>query len=104
RPAIDRELHERDIRDGIEVPAIARGFLVVPCVMSGIGIDRDDGGDEQIVAAILGAEILIPGIAVAGAEVELVEVRVVDDRIPDVAAASMAIPVPEPGRPRLASQ
>ncbi len=44
------ERGERHLLGGGEVPAFARGLLIMPFVAAGIGIERDDRGEEEIVA------------------------------------------------------
>ncbi len=69
-----------------EIPRFAGRGLVVPDVFPGVCLQRDDRRQIQIVAAAGAAIFLVPGRAIAGADVDEVELRVVDERIPDGAA------------------
>jgi hypothetical protein len=51
RLASDREIREHDVHVRVEVPRLARRRLVMPAIVTRIGIERDDGAEEQIVAA-----------------------------------------------------
>jgi len=60
----------------------------VPRVFAGVGVERDDGRNEQVVAAAGAAGFLRPREAVAGAEIDEVGFGVVDDGVPDRRAAA----------------
>ena len=68
----------------------------MPAIFTGIGIQRDDGREEEIVALAIGADLVVPGAAIADTDVELVELLIIDDGIPDGATAAgfpeLAIP------------
>ncbi len=49
----DGQLGENHVLHGVIVPAIPGRLLKMPYVASRIGIQRDDGGDEQVVALAL---------------------------------------------------
>ena len=71
------------------VPGIARCRLVMPDVFARIGVDRDDGGQEQVVALALAAPDRIPQRAVADTDVEQVQLRVVGEGVPGGSAAAL---------------
>ena len=96
-PAADRQLGEHDRLGGGVVPGVAGRRLVVPDVLAGIGAERDDRRQEQVVAAAGAPQVAVPGRAVADADVEQVEFRVVDDGVPYRAAASSRPPLAGPG-------
>src|SRR5690606_23714156 len=77
--------------------AVTRCGLVVPAVFAGIGIQRDDGGDEQVVAAAGRTDVGRPGRAVAGSYIDEVGDRVVGDGIPGRATATGLPPFTIPG-------
>jgi hypothetical protein len=83
RLAIDAQIREHDVLSRGEVPRLARRRLVVPHVLAGVGLERDDGAQEQIVAAAGAAVLLVPRRAIAGADVQQIELRIVGHRIPD---------------------
>ena len=95
--AADRQLGEHDRLCGRVVPGVAGRRLVVPDVLAGVGAERDDRRQEQVVAAAGAPQVAVPGRAVADADVEQVEFRVVDDRVPDRAAAASRPPLAGPG-------
>ena len=97
RLAVDAQIGEHDVLSRGEVPRLARRRLVVPHVLAGVRLERDDRAQEQVVAAAGAAVLLIPRRAVAGADVEQVELRVVRHRIPDRAAAAELPPFAVPG-------
>ena len=70
------------------VPVVTRRFLVVPLVVAGVRVQRDDGGQVQVVAALGAARAVRPGRPVAGAHVHQVQLRVEHHRIPHGAAAT----------------
>ncbi len=73
----------------VVVPLVARHLLVVPPVLAGLGVQRDDRGDEQVVAAPGAAQFLRPGQAVAGAEIHHVGLGIVQDVVPSGRAAAL---------------
>ena len=97
RLAVDRQIREHDVLRRGEVPGLARRRLVVPDVLAGVRLERDDRAQEQVVAAAGAAVLLVPRRAVAGADVEQVELRVVGHRVPDRAAAAELPPLAVPG-------
>ncbi len=66
------------------------------------GIERDDRGQEPVVAFAIRARAMVPWIAVADAEIDLVEVLVVNDRVPHGAAAARDLPFALVGPGRVA--
>ncbi len=92
-----RQIREHDVLSRGEVPRLARRRLVVPHVLAGVRLERDDRAQEQVVAAARAAVLLIPRRAVAGADVQQIELRVVRHRIPDRAAAAELPPFAVPG-------
>ncbi len=79
------------------VPAFARRGLVVPDVLAGVGLQRHDRRQEQIVAAAGAAKPLVPRRSVAHADVEQVELGVIGHRVPHGAAAAKGPPLALPG-------
>ena len=49
--AVDGQLAERDVHRRAVVPVVAGDGLVVPLHLGGVGVDRHDRGQEQVVAA-----------------------------------------------------
>ena len=97
RRAVDREIGQHDVHARVVVPALARNGLVVPLVLPGVGVERDDRAQEQVVAAAGAADLPVPRRAVAGADQHLVELGVVGDAVPGVAAAAELPPLAGPG-------
>src|SRR5262249_7953128 len=64
---------------------------------AGVGPQRDDGSDEQVVAAARTADRAVPRRAVVGTDVEQIELGVIRHRVPDRAAAAV---LPELAMPR----
>ena len=95
--AADGQLGEHDRLRGGVVPGVAGRRLVMPDVLAGVGPERHDGRQEEVVAAAGAPQVAVPGRAVADADVEQVEFRVVDDRVPDRAAAASRPPLAGPG-------
>jgi len=62
----DGQVSDGDLLGGIEVVAIVRRGLVMPGVGAGVEMQRYDGGDVQVVIAMLRIPIG-PGCAIAGA-------------------------------------
>ena len=71
------------------VPVIARRLLIMPDIFAGVGVQRDDRGEIEVVAAGRAADLAIPRRAVAGADIDHVEVRIVGDGVPWRAAAAV---------------
>src|SRR5581483_5561204 len=71
------------------VPVIAGRLLIVPDIFAGVGVQRDDRGEIEVVAAGRAADLAIPRRAVAGADIDHVEVRIVGDGVPRRAAAAI---------------
>ena len=65
----------------------------MPNIFARVGFERDDGGQEQIVAFAIGTNTVVPRIAIANAEIKLIEFGVIDNRIPHRAAAAAFTPV-----------
>ena len=70
----DFDVGQDHVIGGVVIPVIARCGLVVPDVLAGLGLERDDGAEEQIVAAAGAAQSLVPRRAVAGADIQQVGV------------------------------
>ena len=87
---------------GIKVPGLSRRGLVVPGVGAGVGIDRDDGIEEQVVAAARTARLGHPRCAIGRTEIDQVGLRVIGDAIPNRTAAQLPVQVALPGGGRLA--
>ncbi len=88
RLAADVQIGQDHRLGGGVVPVVAGGLLVVPDVFAGIRIERDDGGQVEVVAAGRAAFAARPGRAVAGAHIHQVELGVEGQRVPRGAAAT----------------
>jgi hypothetical protein len=55
------------------IPTFAGCFLIMPQIFAGLRLQRDDRGQEQIVAFAVRADAMVPWIAIADAQIELVE-------------------------------
>ena len=97
RLAVDGEVCLHDGGSAGVVPIFFRHFLVVPAVCAGLRVQRDDGTQEQVVAAAGTAIKLCVRSAIAGADVDQAQLRVVVDGIPGSAAAAPFPPFAGPG-------
>ena len=86
RLSFEIDIGQNDGVRGRVVPVVAWRGLIVPHPAPGIGVDRHDAGDKQVVRAVLGA-LLLPGPAIACPDVEQVQFGIVGHRIPRGAAA-----------------
>ena len=68
--SVDREVGEDQILNGVVVPLLSGCRLVVPDVGAGIGIERDDRRQEQIVALAVAAVLLVPYASVTRPEID----------------------------------
>jgi len=66
----DGKIRKGYVHGRIIVPLLARGGLIVPQILPGPRIERDDGTEEQIVPALGAAHRLHIGIAVAGTDID----------------------------------
>ena len=89
RRAVDREVGQDHRLGGRVVPVVAGCFLVVPQEFAGIGVQRDEGGEIEIVAAGRAAQVAVPRRAVAGADIDGVELGIIGDAVPRRAAAAV---------------
>ena len=88
------------LRRGV-VPGVAGRGLVMPDVGAGVGVERHDRRQVQVVAPARAAVLLVPRRAVAHTDVEQVEFGVVGHRVPNRAAAADLPPLAaRPGRRR----
>src|SRR3546814_14981363 len=96
--AVHRLLGEDDgLGRGI-VPGFGRGFLIMPFIRAGRRIERDDRGEEPVVAFAVRARAVIPRIAIADAQLNLVEILVIEDRKHVVSGKSVSVLVYLGGR------
>ncbi len=96
--SVDLEGRQHERRRGIEVPALTGGLLVVPDIVAGVGIQRDDRCDEQIVATGRAPISSVPGRSIGSAEVHEIRFRVIGDAVPGIAAVPAGpVPLEVPG-------
>src|SRR5690606_7325615 len=74
--------------------------LVVPEVAAAVGVEGDDGGEVEVVAAAGAAPLRVVGAGVARAEVDAVELGVEGDAVPDGAAGATLPVLTAPGARR----
>src|SRR3546814_17533708 len=67
-------------------------LLIMPFIGAGRRIERDERGEEPVVAFAVRARAVIPRIAIADAQVNLGEILVIDDRVPHGAPAARGLP------------
>src|SRR5262249_17012657 len=77
---------------------VARRGLIMPDEGARVRAKRENAGEIKIIAALRAANLLVPGRAVAGADVKQVQFRVVSERIPHRASPAHLPPF---ARPRL---
>ena len=92
-----QDVGNRERRCTVVIKAFHWRGLVVPLVLAGFRIQRHDGGDKQVVAAIRRTQIRRPGNAVPGPEDHRFGLRVVENAVPNRAAAAGFPPVTGPG-------
>ena len=97
RGVVDREVGKDDGLVGIVIPCVAGSLLIMPDVFAGVGFERDDRADEEIVAASRAASGPVPRSAIADTEVDEIELGVVGDGVPDGAASADVPPPAGPG-------
>src|SRR5690606_24352906 len=95
---VDAQSGEDHVLRGGIVPLIAGRGLVMPLVLAGIDIDRDDAGDEQVVAPAGAARVAAPGPAVARADIDQTQVRIVSEGVPRIAPTAVFPPFAVPCR------
>src|SRR5882762_3817387 len=71
----------------------------MPKVSAGIGVERDDGAQKEIVTRAGTANVGAPGAAISHREIDAVEFGIVGDAVPNGAAAA---PMPPLAGPALA--
>ena len=59
--AVEDEIGQDDVHVGVVVPRLPGRRLIVPEVVAGVGIQRHDGRQEEIVAAVRAPDLLVPG-------------------------------------------
>src|SRR6266403_2396018 len=75
------------------IPAVAGCLLVVPDIFAGVGIQRDNGSEIEIIAAGGAAHVPVPGRTVSGADVDQVQVWIEGDAVPDGTATAVDPPL-----------
>src|SRR5208282_3022026 len=82
--------------DRIEVPFLSGRGLVMPRIVAGVGVDRDDRRKKPIVALAQTPISLVPLLAITRTEIDEVEFRIVGEGFPDRAAAASLPPLAMP--------
>ena len=95
--ALDAEVRQDDVHVRVVVPGLARGRLVVPAVLAGVGVEGEHRAEEQVVPATRAPDLLVPGRAVAGADVDGIELWIIGKSVPRVAAPAHVPPLTGPG-------
>ena len=93
----DLEVREDDVHVRVVVPRLPRRVLVVPQVLARIGVQRDDGAQEEVVASVGAPDLAIPRRSVSRADIELIELGVVGESVPRVSTTTVDPPVAGPG-------
>ena len=102
RLPVEVQVGEDDVLGRGEVPALARGGLVVPDVLPVVGPERHDRGEEEIVALAARALHVVPRRPVPDTDIQQVEVRIIGHRVPHRATAARRLPdAVRPGGARL---
>src|SRR5262249_58916525 len=89
RSAVDIDVGEDHRLGGGVVPVVAGRFLVVPDIFAGVGVQRDQRGEIEIVAAGRAARVAGPGRAVARAYIDHVQFGIEGHGVPGGAAAAV---------------
>ena len=95
--AVHLQVGQDDVHVGVVVPGLPGRGLVVPAVLAGVRVQRDDGTQKQVVASSGAAHLAIPRRAVSGADVEQVQFGVVSEAVPGVTTAAELPPLAGPG-------
>src|SRR5262249_28012432 len=95
--ASDREISQYELLDGVIVPFFPRRDLVMPNVGAGVGVERHDRGQEQVVALIRTALPLVPFKAIADAEIDEIELGIVRYGVPHPPPPARLPPLATPG-------
>src|SRR5579875_1910562 len=75
------------------VPGVAWRFLEIPDHFPVIRLDRQDRGEEQIVAPFRTAKVRVPRPAVAGADIKNIGTGIVRHGVPNGTAAAHLSPL-----------
>ena len=94
----DCEFRQHHVGNRVVIPALTWRLLVVPFVTPRVRVNRNDRGDEQVVALALRSQIRIPGEAISCCQIELIEIRIENQGVPNVTTAAQLVPVAKPGR------
>ena len=94
--AIDVDVSNRDLLNGIVVPLFSRNFLIVPAVFASVGINCHNGYCEQVVATLRAAGKCIPRRTVANSKQHKIGLRVIGNGIPCGTASTFFPPVARP--------
>ena len=95
--AINLDIGQDHGRGSGKVPGIARRGLVVPDVVPGRRIERNDGRQEKIVAPTRAAGLPIPWRPVPHTDVDKIQLRVIGHGVPDGSTAAVFPPGAVPG-------
>src|SRR5262249_22962999 len=85
-PAVDGEIGQSDVGDGVIVPVVSGRGLVMPDVFAGRALDGNDAVGAQVVTCAAGNGG--PVTRLSGADINHVVVGIVSDTAPDRAAAA----------------
>ena len=96
-PPIDVQIQQHELLHIVEVPVVVGCRLVEPLELTRVQIDREDRAGIKIVDILGAAELLNPGLSIAGAHVDQVGLGVVGEAIPHGATAAILIEIASPG-------
>ena len=97
-PSTDFKVRKNDVLCRGVVPGLSGRRLVMPHVVTRLGLQCNDGRDKQVIATTRAAYLTVPGRAVADADVEEIQLGIVGHRVPNGAAAADLPPLTRPGR------
>ncbi len=95
-PARNREVGGDDRAGAGIIPVLPRNHLIMPGILAGLRMQRDDRADEEVIALAFAAIMPRQRRSVAGAEIDEVGLGIVGDRIPWIGAAAELPPWTRP--------
>ncbi|ATE65755.1 hypothetical protein [Rhizorhabdus dicambivorans] len=89
------QIGQDDVLGCGRIPGIAGRSLIMPGILSGLAVKRDNRCEKPIVALPLRTNLMIPRRAIADADIDMVKFRIISDEIPDRSATTLAPPFAE---------
>ena len=94
---VNLQIGEHDVHVRVVVPGLSWSGLIVPKVLPGVRVQRDDRAKEQVVPSLRAPDLAVPGRAVARPDVEHIKLRIIGEAVPGITSSPMLPPFPCPG-------